>query len=100
MGTVAVPIQSAASVLNGTNNPIALIDWIFSFLKTLEKFNGVVDKIATVRISIALCSASLSMLVRCLDSSLRTSSVDYPLVRFQGLSIALCWSRNLIYRFR
>ena len=69
MSTVAAPIESATSVLSGTDNPIPLLDWISSLLKSLEKFNGIVDKIATVRISITLCSASQSMLTRCLDSS-------------------------------
>ena len=38
------------------------------------------------------------MLVRCLDSSLRARSVDYPLFCIQGLAVAIHWSRNLIYR--
>jgi len=95
MSTVAAPIQSVASAVSGTDNPIALVDWISSFLKTLEKFNGVVDEIATV--SITLYPASLSMPIRCLDSSLRASSVDYPLFCFQGLAVAPHRSRNLIY---
>ena len=37
------------------------------------------------------------MLIRCLDSSLRASSVDHPLSCLQGPAIALRWSRNLIY---
>jgi len=32
-----------------------------------------------------------------LDSSLRPSSVDYPLFCFQGLAFAFRWPRNLIY---
>ena len=100
MRTITVSIQSVASVLSGTDNPTALVDWISSFLRTLEKFNGVVGKIATVRISITLCSASPAMLIRCLDPSLRTSSVDHPLVRFEGLPVALYWSHKLIYGFR
>ena len=87
MSTVTGSIQSAASAVNDTSNPIDLIDWISSFLKTLEKFNNVVDKIATV--SSALWPPSLSMLIRCLDSPLRASSVDYPRFCFQGLAIAL-----------
>ena len=98
MSTIAAPIQTVASSLSGTDNPIVLVDWISSFIKTLEKFNGVVDKISTARIT--LFPASLSMLIQCLDSSLRTSSVGYPLIRFQGLVVALYWSRNLINGFR
>ena len=93
MSTVTGSIQSAASALNDTSNPIDLIDWMSSFLETLEKFNGVVDKIATV--SITLCPVGPSMLTRCLDSPLRASSVDYPRSCFQGLAVALCWSDNL-----
>ena len=37
------------------------------------------------------------MLIRYLDSSLRASSVDYPIVCFQGLAAALHWPYNLIY---
>jgi len=59
MGTVAASIQSVASALSGTDNPVALFDWFFSFLKTLEKFNGVVDKIATVSITLHLASQSM-----------------------------------------
>ena len=40
------------------------------------------------------------MLIQCLDSSLRASSVDYPLICFQGLAIVLRWPRNLIYRLQ
>ena len=94
MSTVAAPIESTVSVLCGAENPTALVDWISSFLKTLEKFNGVVDKLATV--CVTLCPAILFMLIRCLDPSLHTSNVDYPLVHFQGLAAALRLSRNLI----
>jgi len=61
VNTVTVPIQSVASALSGTDNPIPLVNWISSFLKTLEKFNGVVDKIATV--SFTLCPESPPMLL-------------------------------------
>jgi len=98
MSIVAVPIQSTASAVSSTDNPIYLVNWISSFLKTLEKFNAVVDKIATV--SISLCPASPPMLIRCLDSSLRASSMDYPLFRFQGLAVAPRWSHNLIYELQ
>ena len=98
MSAVSAPIQRAASALSGTDNPIALVDWISSFLKTLEKFNDVVDKIATV--SITLSPASPSMLIRCLDSSLRASSVDYPLFCFQSLAVTLPRLPNLIYRLQ
>ena len=59
MSFVAGPIRSAASAVD---NPIALVDWFSSFLKTLEKFNGVVDKIATV--SITLCPAIQSTIIQ------------------------------------
>ena len=49
MRGIAAPVQSAASAINDTDNPIALVDFISSFLKTLSSFNSVVDKIATVR---------------------------------------------------
>ena len=87
MSTVATPIQNVASAVGGTDNPIALVDWISSFLETLEKFNAVVDKIATV--STSLCPASPLILIRYQDSSLRTSSMDYPFFCSQGLVIAL-----------
>ena len=96
MGAIAAPLQSVASAVTGTIDLIALGDWFSSFLKTLEKFNDVVDNIATVNIT--LCLASPSMLIRCLDSSLRASSVDYPLFCFQGLAFALHRLRNLIDR--
>jgi len=49
MRIIAAPVQSAASAINDADNPIALLDFISSFLKTLSSFNSVVDKIATVR---------------------------------------------------
>jgi len=66
MSTVATPVQIAASTVSDTDSPISLVDWISSFLKTLEKFDGIVDKIATV--SITLYPASLSILFQCLGS--------------------------------
>jgi len=85
MGTVAAPIQSMASAVSGTDlNPIALVDWISSLLEALKNFHTAVDKIATV--SITWWPANQArMLIRYLDSSLRASSVDYPLCCFQGL---------------
>ena len=77
MSIVVAPVQSTASAVSGTDN---LVNWISSFLQTLEKFNAVADKIATV--SIMLYPASPSMLIQCLDSSLRASSMDYPLFCF------------------
>ena len=50
MNTIAAPTQSVASALD--TNPIALVDWISSFLTALEKFNAVADKIATVSITL------------------------------------------------
>ena len=88
-------IQTTASAVSATDNPIPLVDWISSFLKTLEKFNYVADKIATVSISL---SASTWIIIRRLDSSLRASGVDHPLFGFQGLANALHWSYNLIFR--
>ena len=97
MSTVAAPIQTVASALSGTDNPIALVDWISSLLKSLKKFHATVDQIATV--SITLWTASPSpVLIRCLDSSLRACSVDYLVSYFQGLAVALRWSPNLVYR--
>ena len=49
MKVIAAPVRSAASAINDADNPIALVDFISSFLKTLRSFNSVVDKIATVR---------------------------------------------------
>ena len=54
MSVIRPLAQSMASAVSGTD-PINLIDWISSFLKTLEKFNTVADKIATV--SVTLCPA-------------------------------------------
>ena len=88
MSTVAASIQSVASAVIGTDNPIALVDWTSSFLKALENFHAAVDKIATV--STTLWPATpFRMLIRCLDSSLRASGVDYPLFYFQSLAVAL-----------
>ena len=52
MNTVTGPVQSVASALGGTDNLTALVDWISTFLKALEKFNTVADKIATVSITL------------------------------------------------
>jgi len=87
MSTVAAHIQSTTSVASSTDNPIALVDWISSFLETLKKFNALVDQI--IAVSVTLCFVSPPMLIQCLDSSLRASSVDCPLVCSQGLAIAL-----------
>ena len=95
ISTVGAPIQSVVSVVSDIDNLIGLVHWIFSFLQTLKKFNDMVDKIATV--SLTLCRPSPPMLIRCLDSSLRTGSVDYPLFCFQGLAAAHYRARNLIY---
>ena len=41
------------------------------------------------------------MLIRCLDSSLRASSMDYPVFCLDGLTtILLRWPRNLIQRLQ
>ena len=61
MNTVAAHIQSVVSAVRGADNPIGLVDLISSFLQTLEKFNGIVDKIATV--SITLCPTSPSRML-------------------------------------
>ena len=51
MNIVAAPgVQSAALAISGTD-PISLMNWIASFLKTLEKFNVIADQIATVSVS-------------------------------------------------
>ena len=98
MSTLAVPLQSMASGISGTD-PIALVDGVSSFLQTLKKFNGIVDQIASV--SITLCPAGPSwMLTPSLDSSLRASSMDYPLFCFRGLANVFRWSRNLIYELQ
>lgn len=55
MSTLAGPVHSTAFVVSGTDNPIPLVDWISSFVQTLGKFNGVVDKIATVSITLFPC---------------------------------------------
>ena len=49
MRVIATPVQSAASAISIADNPIPLVDFISSFLKTLNSFKSVVDKIATVR---------------------------------------------------
>jgi hypothetical protein len=49
MRVIAAPVQSAASAIGDADNPIPLVDFISSFLKTLSSFNSIVDKIATVR---------------------------------------------------
>jgi hypothetical protein len=48
MRVIAVPVQSVTSAISNADNPIDLVDFISSFLKTLSKFNDIVDKIATV----------------------------------------------------
>ena len=49
MRVIAAPVQSAVSAISNADNPIPLVDFISSFLKTLNSFKSVVDKIATVR---------------------------------------------------
>jgi len=95
MSTLAAPLENMASEFSGTDNPIALIDGIYSFLKTLEKFNGIVDQIATV--SITHPASPCQILIRCLDSPLRASSMDDPVFSFEGLAVAFHQSPNLIY---
>ena len=96
MSLVSASVESMASAVSSTNNRITLIDWMSPFLTTLEKFNGVVDQISTV--SVTLRPTSLSrMLIQPLDSSLRGSIVDYPLFCYQGLANPFRWSHNLIY---
>ena len=64
MSLVSASVESTASAVSSTDNPIALIDWMSSFLKIL--FNGVVDQISTV--SVTLHPTSLSrMLIQPLD---------------------------------
>ena len=50
MRVLATPVQNAASAITYADNPIPLVDFISSFLKTLSSFKSVVDKIATVRV--------------------------------------------------
>ena len=57
------------------------------------------DQIATVSITLGPINPP-QILIRYLDSSLRASSVDYPLFCFQGLAVALHQLRNLIYRYQ
>ena len=98
MSTVAVPAQSM-TLVDGTDNPISLMDWMSSFLKALKTFNDMVDKIATVNIT--LFPAGLSTLIQWPGSSLRASSMDYPLFRFQGPAISLSHQPcNLIYELQ
>ena len=93
--SLASRVRSGASAISSTDDPIALVNWVSAFLTTLEKFDAIGDEIA--KASITLCPVSLSTLTRCLGSSLHASSMDYPLFCFQGLSVALRWSHNLIY---
>jgi len=55
MSIVTAPVQSTASTISG-GDPISLVDWISSFLETLEKFHAVVDKIAMVSITLSPAS--------------------------------------------
>jgi hypothetical protein len=49
MTTIYNPVQDAAAKIDKAENPIKSLDALSSTLKSLEKFNSVVDKIATVR---------------------------------------------------
>ena len=53
VGFVGAPVQSMTSAVSGADGLIVAVDWMSSFLKTLEKFNAVADNIAMV--SIMLC---------------------------------------------
>jgi len=48
METISGPVQKAASTINDAGNPVNLMDSLSSTLKSLEKFNSLVEKIATV----------------------------------------------------
>ena len=96
MSTIA-PVQRTVTVGGGTDHPIALVDWISLFLKTLKTFNAVVDQISTVSITLGPINLS-QILIRSSDPSLPESSVDHPLFCFQGLAVALHRTCNLIYR--
>jgi hypothetical protein len=97
MNNIPPLVQDVASAVNGTD-PINLVDGISSFVQTLKSFDGVVAQIAAV-IEL-LCFASSSMLIRCLDSSLRSSSMVYPLFCCQGLAIALRGPHTLIHKLQ
>ena len=48
METPAGKIKTVASTISNVDDPIALVDSVSSILKTLSRFNNLVDKMATV----------------------------------------------------
>ena len=48
MKTLSGSVEKGASTINQVDNPINLIDSVSSFLKSLERFNCIVDNIAAV----------------------------------------------------
>jgi hypothetical protein len=48
MNTLSGPLEVATSKINDADDPINLMDSVSSFLKSLERFNSIVDEIAEV----------------------------------------------------
>jgi hypothetical protein len=48
MNTYSGPSEKVTSTISQADNPINLVDSVSSFLKSLERFNSIVDGIAEV----------------------------------------------------
>ena len=97
MSFVVAPVRNTAFAVSSADNPIALVDWISSFVKTLEDFNGAVDHIATV--STTLYTANPYRIpIRCLLRFILTCKQHGPsslLLPRSGQSASLVTRPNL-----
>jgi len=87
METISGPVQRVASTINDADNPINVMDSFSSDLKSLENFNSVVEKLATVRYHAMqyykgeppdppLCASSVNRSQFCLQGSPIAHSSD------------------------
>ncbi|PPQ90302.1 hypothetical protein CVT25_013271 [Psilocybe cyanescens] len=64
MRGITAPVQGGAAAISNADTPIDLLGFTSSFLKTLSKFNSVVDKIATAIIDQEIRDDSILSLLR------------------------------------
>lgn len=82
MTVIAAPVQGGAAAMSNADKTMDLLDFKSSFLKTLSKFNSLVDKIAAVWY-LCIRSKSCELMSR-LDQPVRTSSMGRSLFCFRG----------------
>jgi hypothetical protein len=98
MKAIHGPVQEAAARIDESGNPINFMDSLSSTLKSLEKFNSVVDTIAMVRNHCYAFSTEAYGLIKSPDTPLCPSSMDSSQCCLQGSSIALVSNdKRLIY---